>query len=192
MLLGLWIRLFGDGERATHTLSLVFGLACIPLAYAAARALFRERTTALVCATLAALEPFLTYYAQETRMYELEAFLSLVAAYAYVEGVLRGRRIWIGVLIPTGLLARPSRTRRSITGITLPRRLITPGSQLGASGTGAMATMRRISPTLPTGRAYSDFSMRKTTSWVAVAEPASVSLRAVVVMAGVIGGPKRF
>ena len=35
LLLGLWIRLFGDGERATHTLSLLFGLACIPLAYAA-------------------------------------------------------------------------------------------------------------------------------------------------------------
>jgi mannosyltransferase len=101
MLLGLWIRLFGDGERATHTLSLVFGLACIPLAYAAARALFRDRTTALVCAMFAALEPFLTYYAQESRMYELEAFLSLLAAYAYVEGVLRGRRVWIGVLIPT-------------------------------------------------------------------------------------------
>src|SRR4051812_20296498 len=101
MLLGLWIRLFGDSERATHTLSLLFGLACIPLAYAAARAIFRDRTTALVCALFAALEPFLTYYAQETRMYELEAFLSLVAAYAYVEGVLRGRRVWTGVLIPT-------------------------------------------------------------------------------------------
>lgn len=101
MLLGLWIRLFGDSERATHTLSLLFGLACIPLAFAVARALFRDRTTALVCATLAALEPFLTYYAQETRMYELEAFLSLVATYAYVEGVLRGRRLWIGILIPT-------------------------------------------------------------------------------------------
>ena len=101
MLLSLWVRLFGDSERATHTLSLVFGLACIPLAYAAARAIFRDRATALVCATLAALEPFLTYYAQETRMYEVEAFLSLVATYAYVEGVLRGRRVWIGVLIPT-------------------------------------------------------------------------------------------
>lgn len=101
MLLGLWIRLFGDGERATHTLSLLFGLVCIPLAYAAARTVFRDRATALVCALLAALEPFLTYYAQETRMYELEAFLSLVAALAYVEGVLRGRRAWIAVLVPT-------------------------------------------------------------------------------------------
>lgn len=34
-------------------------------------------------------------------MYELEAFLSLVAALAYVEGVLRGRRAWIAVLVPT-------------------------------------------------------------------------------------------
>ena len=34
MLLGLWIRVFGDGEAATHALSLVFSLASIPVAYA--------------------------------------------------------------------------------------------------------------------------------------------------------------
>ena len=100
MLLGLWIRMFGDSESATHALSLIFGLACIPLAYAAARSLF-DRRTGLVCALLAALNPFLTYYAQETRMYELEAFLSIVIAYAYVQGVLRGRRGWAAVLVPT-------------------------------------------------------------------------------------------
>src|SRR5205823_8202797 len=100
MLLGLWIRAFGDTERATHTLSLIFGLACIPLAYAVARSLF-DRTTGLVCALLATVDPFLTYYAQETRMYELEAFLSLVIAYAYVQGVLYGRRLWAAVLVPS-------------------------------------------------------------------------------------------
>ena len=100
MLLGLWVRAFGDTERATHTLSLVFGLACIPLAYAVARSLF-DRTTGLVCALLAALNPFLTYYAQETRMYELEAFLSLVIAYAYIEGIVRGRRLWAAALVPS-------------------------------------------------------------------------------------------
>ena len=100
MLLGVWIRLFGDTERATHALSLLFGLACIPLAYATARALF-DRPTGLVCALLAALDPFLTYYAQETRMYELEAFLSLVIAYAYVQGVLRGHRLWAALLVPS-------------------------------------------------------------------------------------------
>jgi mannosyltransferase len=99
MLLGLWIRVFGDSERATHTLSLLFGLGCIPLAFATARSLF-DRRTGLVCALLAALNPFLTYYAQETRMYELESFLSIVIAYAYVQGVLRGRRLWAALLVP--------------------------------------------------------------------------------------------
>jgi mannosyltransferase len=98
LLLGLWIRAFGDGERATHTLSLLVGLGCIPLAYATARSIF-DRPTGLICATLAAFDPFLTYYAQETRMYELEAFLSLVVAYSYVQGVLRGRRLWAVVLV---------------------------------------------------------------------------------------------
>jgi hypothetical protein len=99
LLLGLWIRLFGDGESATHTLSLLFGLACIPLAYVAGRAVF-DRVTGLVCATLAAFDPFLTYYAQETRMYEVEAFLSIVVAYAYVQGILRGRTLWAVALVP--------------------------------------------------------------------------------------------
>jgi len=99
MLLSLWVQLFGDSERATHTLSLVFGLACVPLAFVAGRALF-GRGTGLVCALLAALDPYLTYYAQETRMYELEAFLSLVVAYAYVQGIVRGRRRWAVVLVP--------------------------------------------------------------------------------------------
>ena len=99
LLLGLWIRLFGDGERATHTLSLLFGLACIPAAFAAGRAVF-DRKTGLICATLAAFDPFLTYYAQETRMYEVEALLSIVVAYAYVQGVLRGRTPWTVALVP--------------------------------------------------------------------------------------------
>jgi mannosyltransferase len=98
LLLGVWIRLFGDGERATHTLSLLFALGCIPLAFAVGRSLF-GRSTGLYCAAVAALDPYLTYYAQETRMYSLEAFLSLIAALAYVNGILRGRRAWVLVLV---------------------------------------------------------------------------------------------
>ncbi len=98
MLLGLWIRVFGDGVAVTHVLSLLFGLACIPLAFFAGRAVF-GRTTGLVCALLAALDPFLTYYAQESRMYELEAFLSLFVAWSYVEAILRGKRLWLPVFV---------------------------------------------------------------------------------------------
>ena len=98
LLLGIWVRLFGDSESATHTLSLVFGLLCVPLAFFAGRAIF-GRTTGIVCAILAALDPFLTYYAQETRMYELEAMLSLIVAWSYVEGILRARKAWTVVFV---------------------------------------------------------------------------------------------
>jgi hypothetical protein len=103
MLLGLWIRVFGDGEAATHVLSLCFALAAIPLAYFAARSIF-DRRTGFVCALIVATVPFLTYYAQETRMYSYEAFLSIVSIWAYVNGVLRGRHRWLIVLVPTLVL----------------------------------------------------------------------------------------
>lgn len=99
LLLSLWQHAFGDGEQATHVLSLLFGLACVPLAFLAGRALF-GRTTGLVCALLAALDPYLTYYAQETRMYELEALLSLLVVYAWVQGILRRRTAWTVALVP--------------------------------------------------------------------------------------------
>jgi mannosyltransferase len=98
LLLGGWIRLFGDGERATHTLSLVFATGCIPLAFAAGRSLF-DRPTAFVCALLAALDPYLTYYGQETRMYSVEAFLSLLVVLAFVNGIVRASRAWTVVFV---------------------------------------------------------------------------------------------
>ena len=100
MLLGLWIRVFGDGEAATHSLSLVFSLASIPVAYVAGRSIY-DRRTGFVCALLVAVTPYLTYYAQETRMYAFESFLSLVAVLAYVNGILRGRPAWAALLVPT-------------------------------------------------------------------------------------------
>jgi hypothetical protein len=98
MLLGLWIRAFGDGIATTHVLSLVFAIACIPLAFWVGRAAF-DRITGLYCAALAAFDPFLTYYAQETRMYSMEAFLSLVATLAWVRAIVDGRRRWLPVLV---------------------------------------------------------------------------------------------
>lgn len=98
LLLGVWIRLFGDSERATHTLSLVFAVGCVPLAFAAGRSAF-DRSTGFVCAVLAAFDPYLTYYAQETRMYSVEAFLSLLVVLAYVNGILRARRLWTVVFV---------------------------------------------------------------------------------------------
>jgi hypothetical protein len=98
LLLHVWIGWFGDGERATHALSLVAATACIPLAYWAAESLF-GRTAGWIAATLATVDPFLTYYGQETRMYALSACFSIVAAAAYAHGVVLGRRRYLPLLV---------------------------------------------------------------------------------------------
>ena len=98
MLLHFWIGWFGDGERATHVLSLIPAISCIPVSYWIARSLF-GRTAGWVCAALAAIDPYLTYYGQETRMYTLAALLSLVVSYAFVRGIVEGRRRYLPLLV---------------------------------------------------------------------------------------------
>jgi mannosyltransferase len=91
VVLHFWMRLFGDGEAATHSLSWLFALACVPLAWWAGRTVFGERT-GRVAAVLAAGLPFLTTYANETRGYTLLAFVSLLVATTCTRAFLHGDR----------------------------------------------------------------------------------------------------
>ncbi len=104
-LLGVWQRLVGDGEARTHALSLAFALATVPVGFFAARRIFDERAGWFV-AVLAAFNPFLSYYAQETRMYTLVVALSMVMGATFVLAFVRGERRWtIGfVLSATALV----------------------------------------------------------------------------------------
>jgi mannosyltransferase len=77
-LLNVWMSLAGTGEKATHVLSLGFALLAIPVAYWGAGAAFGRRA-GWIAAVLAALNPFATQYAQETRMYALVVLLGVVA-----------------------------------------------------------------------------------------------------------------
>lgn len=79
LLLHVWLRLFGDSEAAAHALSAVFALAAVPGAYLLARRPL-GRGVALGATAVAATLPYLTYFAQETRMYSMVAFLSVVVA----------------------------------------------------------------------------------------------------------------
>ncbi|HET8953180.1 MAG TPA: glycosyltransferase family 39 protein [Solirubrobacteraceae bacterium] len=81
-LLHAWIALFGTSEPATHALSLVFAVLAVPAAWWAARGLFGPKA-ALLAALLAATNPFLTQYAQETRMYALVVLLGILACGAF-------------------------------------------------------------------------------------------------------------
>lgn len=94
LLLHVWIQLFGVGEARTHVLSLLFVLAAIPVCFVAARALFGVRA-GWVGALLAALNPYLTYYGQETRMYALASLLGLIATATFALGFAQRRRGWL-------------------------------------------------------------------------------------------------
>jgi hypothetical protein len=94
LLLNVWMRVFGSGEADTHAMSVVFTMVTIPVAWIAARTLFGHRA-AWIAALMATINPFLTYYAQETRMYALVSLLSLVVAASFVAGFVQGRRRWL-------------------------------------------------------------------------------------------------
>jgi mannosyltransferase len=82
MLLNVWMELFGRSESATHALSVVFAVLAVPVAWWAARPF--GSTAAWVAAVLMATNPFVTQYAQETRMYALVLLLGTVATGAFL------------------------------------------------------------------------------------------------------------
>src|SRR3954453_2795021 len=83
MLLHAWISLLDAGEQSTHVFSLLFALACVPVAWWSGKVLLGTRT-AWIAAVLAALNPWLTTYAQEARMYSLRALLGWIAMVCFL------------------------------------------------------------------------------------------------------------
>lgn len=94
LLLHVWMSAFGSTETSTHSLSLIFGLLTIPAGAWAAWTLF-GRWAAVIAMVLFALNPFLTAYSQETRMYSLMALLGLLATTAFVHGFVYRRRRYL-------------------------------------------------------------------------------------------------
>jgi uncharacterized membrane protein len=101
LLLHVWMGIFGNGEGETHGMSVGFALLTIPGGLWAGWSLAGWRA-GWMAAIVAALHPFLTYYAQETRMYALATLLSLLAVTCFVHAfALRDRRY----LVPFAILA---------------------------------------------------------------------------------------
>ena len=91
LMLHVWTSLFGTSEAATHVLSLVFSLAAVPAGLWAGWSLFGPRA-GWFAAALFALNPYLTEYSHETRMYSLIVLLALVASAAFVHAFVLDRR----------------------------------------------------------------------------------------------------
>jgi mannosyltransferase len=94
MLLGAWMGIFDNGEADTHGLSVIFAVLCVPAAFLAARALFGARA-GWIAAFVAAINPFLTFYAEETRMYSLVSLLSIAVAATFALAFVQRRRAWL-------------------------------------------------------------------------------------------------
>ncbi len=94
LILHVWMALRGRSEVATHELSLLFAILSIPSAFWAASSMFGRRA-GLIAAVLAAGVPYLTVYAQETRMYALMVFISVFVATGFVQVFVYRRRRYL-------------------------------------------------------------------------------------------------
>ncbi len=79
----VWARIFGFGPAALKSLSALFGTLTIPVAYAATRKLLASRRAALILTALAACNPLLIWYSQETRAYELMVLTCALTLWAF-------------------------------------------------------------------------------------------------------------
>jgi mannosyltransferase len=103
VLLHFWMAAFGMSEVATHSLSLLFGLATIPIGIWAGWSLFGRRA-GLMSGVLFAFNAFLSQYAQETRMYELMGLFGLIATAAFMHAFVYRRRRYLPVFAATEAL----------------------------------------------------------------------------------------
>jgi mannosyltransferase len=94
MLLSVWMDVVGNGPGETQALSVLIALVSVPGGMWAGWSLFGRRA-GLMCAALCAVNPFLTQYAQETRMYSLMLVLSLLATAAFLHVFAFGRRRYL-------------------------------------------------------------------------------------------------
>jgi hypothetical protein len=96
VLLHVWMRLFGSGEQATASLSMIFALACVPAAFWVGSSIFGRRA-GWYCAVLAATNGLVIRYSTETRMYSLLALLSILATGAFLHAFVFRRRGYVAM-----------------------------------------------------------------------------------------------
>jgi mannosyltransferase len=73
-----WAKAFGSDEVAIRSLSALFGVATIPIAYCVGRELASQRA-GLIGAALVAVNPMLIWYSQEARSYAVLVFFCAVS-----------------------------------------------------------------------------------------------------------------
>ena len=76
VLLKIWSNIFGQGETALRSLSLIFGILTVVLAYIVGKKIAKN---GFWCALICAVSPLLVLFSVEVRMYSLAVFLVLLS-----------------------------------------------------------------------------------------------------------------
>jgi uncharacterized membrane protein len=86
VLASLWSRLFGTGEGAVRSLTAIFGIATVAVAYPIGVEL-RSRRAGLILASLVAASPFMVWFSQDARAYVLMVLLTSVALLCFARAL---------------------------------------------------------------------------------------------------------
>ncbi|HEX7244540.1 MAG TPA: glycosyltransferase family 39 protein [Solirubrobacterales bacterium] len=81
-----WAKAFGTGEFGLRSLSALFGLATVPIAYCLGAEL-SSRRAGLIAAALVAVNPMLIWYSQEARSYAVLVFFCAVSLLFFVRAL---------------------------------------------------------------------------------------------------------
>lgn len=76
--LHFWMKIFGEGEVAMRTLSIIFGIASVPLVFTAAKKI-TNTVNSLLATAVVAVSPLLVLFSVEVRMYPIVVFLVLLS-----------------------------------------------------------------------------------------------------------------
>jgi len=98
-----WLTRWFDDTEGLRLVSLLAGLAAIPLTYLVGLDTV-GRQAATVGATLVALSPFQIFYATEARAYELLMLLCLLATFALLRALRSGRTGWYFRVLTEGIV----------------------------------------------------------------------------------------
>jgi mannosyltransferase len=103
LILRLWVHL-GDSQVILRSLSVLFGVATIPIVYLLGFRLF-DRRAGLIAATLITVHAFHIRWSQEARSYAMAVFLISLSTLLLVSALkaARARRLWIAYVLVSSL-----------------------------------------------------------------------------------------
>jgi mannosyltransferase len=87
-----WTKAFGSGEVGIRSLSALFGVATVPVAFLLAREALSARA-GLIAAAIVAVNPMLIWYSQEARSYALLVLLGSLSLLFFLRALHRGRSV---------------------------------------------------------------------------------------------------